>query len=326
MTQQESAPPLVSLIFPAFNERENAAEMVGFFRAIVAEHPAYRFEMIVVDDGSSDATAEEIVGLARPQEPIRVVQLSRNFGSHPAVSAGLAHARGDAAITLSADRQEPLEAIRLFLDQWADGADLVWGLRSTRVQQQAVQGTFSKVFSRVFQRTSDVPTYPAEGPSQILATRIVIDTLNAMPEGNRNVLAMAAWTGFDQRRVQYEQLPRPHGVSKWTSKKKAKFAIDSFVEFSHAPLQWVGWAGLLLVVVGFLLLLTALVLVFPGLALSAGVSAICGTVLVVGGLILGAIGVLGEYVWRAGDDARRRPAFIVKQVHARAVADAEARS
>lgn len=307
-------PPLVSLIFPAFNEHENADEIVAFFRAVTGEYIDYRFEMIVVDDGSSDGTAEAVIGLAEPGEPIRVVSLSRNFGSHPAVSAGLAHAHGDAAITLSADRQEPLEAVGLFLDEWRAGADLVWGLRSTRVQQQAVQGTFSRIFSKVFQRTSDVPSYPAEGPSQILATRAVIDTLNAMPEGNRNVLAMAAWTGFDQRRVAYEQLPRPHGVSKWTTKKKAKFAVDSFVQFSHAPLQWFAWLGLLMCGIGALLWVAALVLVIVGLWLGSAVAVICGTVLVGSGIVLGAVGILGEYVWRAGDDARGRPVFIVKRV------------
>ncbi|WP_235507782.1 hypothetical protein [Agromyces sp. Root1464] len=174
--------------------------------------------------------------------------------------------------------------------------------------------SFATGFSKVYQRYSDVPSYPSEGPSQILVARSVLDVLNEMPELNRNVLAMAAWTGFDQRRVYFEQLPRPHGASKWTSKKKMKLVVDSFVEFSHAPLQWLAFAGVTLGALGVLALLGSLVLVFTPASGGAGWLMVAGLVLAVGGFNALATGVLGEYVWRAGDDARHRPAFIVKSV------------
>ncbi|MCE1174760.1 MAG: glycosyltransferase [Propionibacteriales bacterium] len=324
MTRADAARPLVSLIFPAYNEVENAPAMVDFFREIVAAYPAYDFEMIVVDDGSTDGTAEALLALAYAGEPLQVVSLSRNFGSHAAISAGFAHAAGDAAITLSADRQEPLSAIGQFLDEWTAGADLVWGLRAVRVQQQAVQGRFSRLFSVVFHRTSDVPSYPAEGPSQLLATRAVMDVVNAMPEANRNVLAMAAWVGFDQRRVYYDQLPRPYGVSKWTFRRKLKLVFDSFVEFSRTPVKWFTWVGLTLAGVGALLLIAALVMALLGLGGAAGVAAICGTVCLVGGINLVALGMLSEYTWRTADDARRRPIYVVKQVRRAGAADRSA--
>lgn len=314
MTSADSARSLVSLIFPAFNEVENAPAMLDFYREIVATYPDHAFEMIVVDDGSTDGTGDHLLQLAYAGEPLRVISLSRNFGSHAAISAGFAHATGDAAITLSADRQEPLSAIGQFLDEWAAGADLVWGLRAVRVQQQAVQGRFSRLFSVVFHRTSDVPTYPAEGPSQLLATRAVMDAVNAMPEANRNVLAMAAWVGFDQRRVYYDQLPRPHGVSKWTFRRKLKLVLDSLVEFSRTPVKWFTWTGVTLFGIGVVALIAALVLALTGLGGPAGITAICGTVLLVGGIHLVALGMLSEYVWRIADDARRRPIYVVKQV------------
>ena len=287
--------------------------MVGFYREVATAYPDYRFEMVVVDDGSTDGTAERVIELAAGDSAVRVVSLSRNFGSHAALSAGLAQASGAAAITLSADRQEPLSAVGDFLQQWTAGADLVWGLRSVRVQQAGVQGAFARNFSQVFRRASDVPSFPAEGPSQMLVARPVIDTLNAMPEGNRNLMAMAAWSGFDQRSISYEQLPRPHGTSKWTFRRKVKLVFDSFVEFSRAPLALVMWAGVVLGALGLVALVVALVLAVLA-APGAATALICGTVLVVGALNLGAVALVAEYVWRAGDDARRRPLYIVKRV------------
>lgn len=314
MPQPDSPRKLVSLVFPAYNEVENTAAMVDFFREVSETYPDYAFEMVVIDDGSSDGTADNLISLARPDEPIRVASLSRNFGSHAALSAGLGQARGEAAITLSADRQEPLEAVGLFLAEWADGADLVWGLRSVRVQDKAVQGIFARSFAKVYQRNSELSTYPAEGPSQLLVSRAVIDTLNAMPEHNRNLLAMAAWSGFTQRRIAYEQLPRPHGTSKWTFQRKVKLVMDSFVEFSRAPLEWIIPAGVISGALGFVLLLVGLVLAVTTPGLAASTAAVCGTVLLVGGVNLFALGLLGEYVWRAGDDARRRPLYVIARV------------
>ncbi|TPW75982.1 glycosyltransferase family 2 protein [Schumannella soli] len=306
--------PLLSLIVPAYNEVESVEEIVDFFRDIRREHPEMRFELLVIDDGSSDGTLAAIEPLFAEDEAFTLVQLSRNFGSHAAISAGLAYARGDAALTLSADRQEPLSAVGQFIEAWRAGGELVWGLRSTRAMKRGLSNSFAEAFSRIYQANSDVPTYPKEGPSQILLARRAIDAVVAMPELNRNVLAMAAWTGFDQRAVYFEQLPRPHGVSKWTLRKKMKLVVDSFVQFSHAPLEWIAWGGLAIGAVGALALLTALVLAFTPASAGSGTALVSGLVLAVGGMNLVGMGVLGEYIWRAGDDARRRPVFIVRRV------------
>lgn len=308
-----SAMPLLSLVIPAYNEVESADDIAGFYRDILTAHPEVAFELIVVDDGSTDGTKDALLESLDGVGEARIVSLSRNFGSHAGISAGFAHARGDAALTLSADRQEPLEAIADFIAEWRDGADIVWGLRTTRAVRKGVGDSFARGFSRIYGANSDVPNYPAEGPSQILVSRPVLDALDAMPELNRNVLAMAAWVGFDQRRVYFEQLPRPHGVSKWTTKRKMKLVVDSFVEFSHAPVEWVAWGGLILGALGALSLIAAIVLAFFS-PLGAIAALLSGIMLAVGGMILVGIGVLGEYVWRAGDDARRRPVYIVRSI------------
>lgn len=304
---------MLSLIVPAFNEVDYADDIAGFYADIRSAHEDLDFELVVVDDGSTDGTREALLAALAGAPSARVVTLSRNFGSHAGISAGFAHARGDAALTLSADRQEPLQAIADFIAEWRSGADIVWGLRSTRAVKKGVGESFARVFSRTFGANSDVPNYPEEGPSQILASRPVLDALTSMPELNRNVLAMAAWVGFDQRKIFFEQLPRPYGVSKWTTKRKMKLVVDSFVEFSHAPVQWVAWGGLIIGGVGAVLLILAAVLAFF-VPFAAAVSLLAGLILAVGGMVLVGIGVLGEYVWRAGDDARRRPVYIVRSV------------
>ncbi|NYE21024.1 glycosyltransferase family 2 protein [Microbacterium immunditiarum] len=303
----------MSLVIPAYNEVDSAGDIAEFYAQILSTYTDVSFELILVDDGSTDGTADALQTTLSGVGPARIVSLSRNFGSHAGITAGFAHARGDAVLTLSADRQEPLEAIGQFLEQWHAGADIVWGLRSVRAVRKGMGETFARVFSRIYGANSDVPNYPSEGPSQILVSRAALDALNAMPELNRNVLAMAAWVGFDQRRIYFEQLPRPHGTSKWTTKRKMKLVVDSFVEFSHAPVEWVAWGGLLIGAIGGLLLILAILLAFFQ-PFGAAVALLSGLILIVGGMILVGIGVLGEYVWRAGDDARRRPVYVVRSI------------
>ena len=244
-----------------------------------------------------------------------VVSFSRNFGSHAGISAGFAHASGDCALTLSADLQEPVEAIGRFLAEWRSGADVVWGVRSTRAVPKGLGNALSRAFSRWFHRYSIVPTYPREGPSQVLVSRRVIDQLTAMPERNRNVFAMAAWTGFEQRTISFDQLPRPAGASKWTNAKRVRLVLDSLVGFSNAPMRTAIYTGAALAALGTCLGIAAALLgLLPTAAMPTWMPA-TASVGVVGGAILGFLGVLGEYIWRAGDDARGRPLYVVRTVH-----------
>jgi dolichol-phosphate mannosyltransferase len=312
--------PLVTILAPAFNEADNAAPLVGFFREIRAAHPDLDFELILVDYGSTDGTAHLVTDALEDGDVARVVRLSRNFGSHAAVTAGFALSRGDCAITISTDLQEPLEAIGRFLDEWRAGADIVWGIRTTRAIPKGLGNLMSRTFSKVFHRLSDIPTYPKDGPSQVLVSRAVLDVVNEMPERNRNIFGIIAWTGFNQATIAFEQLPRPSGVSKWTTAKKIRLLVDSFVEFSPAPFLITTVFGLLLAGLG---LLAAVVLVIVGLATTASVGwgLVLAAVFFLGGLQLAAIGGFGEYLWRAGDDARRRPTYILRGVQDSGIQD-----
>lgn len=305
---------LVSLIVPAYDEAVNMPGLLALVRQIRAAHTDFDFELVLIDDGSTDGTAQALEESAIEGDAARIVSLSRNFGSHAAITAGFAAARGDVAMTLSADLQEPMTVIEQFLGQWRAGNDVVWGIRSTRSEPKGSAHALSRAFSRWFHRWSIIPTYPKDGPSIVLVSRVVLDVINTMPELNRNVFGLVAWAGFRQTTLSFEQLPRPAGASKWTTAKKIKLVVDSFVEFSHAPIRVAGYVGLLLCVLGgFAALAALLVWILP--ATGTTFWWLATLILVTGGLNLGFLSVMGEYVWRSGDDARRRPVYVLRAVH-----------
>jgi dolichol-phosphate mannosyltransferase len=307
--------PLVTLIAPALNEAENAAGLVKFFREIRLAHPSLDFELVVIDDGSTDDTVKQVLGALGDGDTARVASLSRNFGSHAALSAGFALSRGDAALTISTDLQEPLEAIGRYLEAWQAGHDIVWGLRKTRAVPKGFGNFLSRQFSSVFNRMSEIPGYPKQGPSQVLISRRVIDVLNQLPERNRNILGMVAWVGFPQTSIEFEQLPRPAGKSKWTTGKKIRLVVDSFVQFSSAPFLIAFLMGLTICGIGFLLGLGLLIAALVTWSAPVGWALVIACVFLLGGLNLSALGGFGEYLWRAGDDARRRPVYVMQSVH-----------
>lgn len=306
---------LVTLIAPAYNEAGNAARLVDFVRQIRASRPEFDFELVVVDDGSVDDTAQLVIDALGDGDVARVARLSRNFGSHAALSAGLALARGDCAISMGTDMQEPLEAIGSYLDAWQAGNDIVWAMRTSRAVQKGMTDWFARIFSKLLHRLSDVPSYPEEGPAQVLLSRQVIDVVNAMPERNRNILGLVAWTGFTQTTVYFDQKPRTSGRSKWTFKKKLRLVIDSIVEFSSKPFLATALLGVAAAALGLLGGLATLITALATLSAPVGWVLVLCSVFLLGGLQLAAIGGCGEYLWRAGDDARRRPLYVLRGVH-----------
>jgi dolichol-phosphate mannosyltransferase len=304
---------LVSIVIPALNEVDNVPAVLERMVELGSTFPAYDFELVLVDDGSSDGTAERTIADAPLELPVTVVQLSRSFGSHQAITAGLRRTTGECAIVLGADIQEPPELIADFLSNWEQGSDVVWGVRRTRVRSWRSELP-SKVFSYLFTRYADLADYPPEGPSGMLIDRAVLDELNRLEESNRNVMALVAWLGFHQTRVLYDQLPRQHGESRWTRRKMVKLAVDSLVQFSSMPLRACTFSGLAVAAMGLVYATILVVRSLLGVTTPSGWPTILVVVLVLGGIQLTVIGVMGEYVWRAVEETRRRPLYVVRGV------------
>lgn len=305
--------PFVSIVVPIYNESENANALANRFGELSSLFEDVDFEFITVDDGSTDGGVDLLRSRVGADLDLTVVELSRNFGSHQAVTAGLDHAQGDCAVVIGADLQEPVVLIRHFIEEWRNGYDVVWGVRERRAQE-GLGTSLSKLFSRLFHRYSEIKSYPAEGPSGVLASRVVLDRLREMRERNRNVYGLIAWLGFRSIEVRYNQQARAAGKSKWTKRGLLRLAVDSFVQFSSTPLKFATGIGAITATLGFIYaLVLGLRAIWIGTA-PEGWTTVTVLVLVLGGIQLLMIGVIGEYLWRATDEARQRPRYVVKQV------------
>ena len=303
---------LLSILTPAFNEASNLDALYARVAAVTAPL-GVEWEWLIVDDHSRDETFAVIQRLAAADPRVRGVRLARNSGSHVAITCGLHLVRGDAAVMMAADLQDPPETLGAMLERWKAGAQVVWAVRRERPGERAHAG-FAALYYWLLRRVVGMTEMPANGADFFLADRAVIDAFRQFPERSVSVLALVMWLGFRQEFIEYDKQPRASGKSGWTLARKINLVVDSVTAFSEAPIRACTLLG-----VG--LLAVALVLVVAGFVRWAQTgsghlvllaSAIAG----VGGLQLVATGLVGEYVWRALEESRRRPQFVVEAVTA----------
>ena len=298
---------MISLVTPAFNEAANLPALYERLAAAMAPLEV-AWEWIVVDDHSPDGTFAALTSLAAHDSRVRGIRLARNSGSHVAITCGLHHARGEAAVMLAGDLQDPPEVIRDMVARWRAGADVVWAVRRVRPGARAHAG-FAAIYYWVMRRVVGMHDMPANGADFFLIGRPVLEAFRQFRERNVSVLALIVYLGFRQETVEYDKQPRAAGRSGWTLRKKIKLVIDSIVAFSDLPIRlcWYGGAALLalavLVGIGSLPLLPSL---------GAGLLLVIALVIGLAGLQLLALGLVGEYVWRAFDEARGRPQYVIE--------------
>lgn len=296
---------MLTLVTPAYNEELNLRAIHARIVATM-ETIGEPWEWIVVDDHSGDRTFDVVRELAAADGRVRGIRLAANEGSHIAITAGLHHAKGEAAVVMAADLQDPPETIAALLAAWRGGAHVVWATRRERPGAPAHAG-FAALYYWVMRRVVGLTVLPERGADFFLADRAVLDAFARYAERQVSVFALIAWMGFRQATVEYDKQPRAAGRSGWTLAKKVALVADSVTAFSALPLRVMTAAGAVLVVAGL-----------AGLAVWAvrggGSLGVVAAIAAVGGLQVSALGVVGEYLWRTLELARRRPVYLVEAV------------
>lgn len=301
----------LSIVTPVFNEAQNILVLHERLSAVLSGLGA-PWEWIVVDDHSPDETWAVLRELAAREPRLKAVRLARNSGAHTALACGLQQARGACAVVLAGDLQDPPETIPALLEKWRAGAKIVWAVREEREGESAATKGFARLYYGIMRRFVGISEMPATGADFFLLDRRVIDVLNVFKEANVSLMALLTWMGFKQDRILYVKQARQHGRSGWNMEKKLKLAVDSVTAFTYKPIRFMSYVGFSVALAGFLY---ALFVVITRLVLNTqvpGYPSLVVAVLVVGGLQMIMLGILGEYVWRALDEARNRPRFIVE--------------
>ncbi|MBI4057616.1 MAG: glycosyltransferase family 2 protein [Elusimicrobia bacterium] len=314
-----SSSPLLSVIIPGYNEEE----VLPFLREKldhVLGRLSVRSEVVLIDDGSRDRSAEIMREFARQDSRYKALLLSRNYGHQMAITAGLDHAAGDVVVVLDADLQDPPELIPEMLAKWKEGYQVVYGQRTTRQGDSWAKKVTAGIFYRFIRRLSGVDI-PRDAGDFRLMDRKVVDALKRMPEHHRFVRGMVAWAGFRQCPIFFERPPRKAGTTKYPWRKMFQFALDAIFAFSVIPLRISTGIGLLIMGFSMLEILWILYLRFILNITVKGYSSILIAILLLGGLNLLILGILGEYIGRIYIEAKNRPLYLVQEFVAHPSAD-----
>jgi polyisoprenyl-phosphate glycosyltransferase len=303
-------PELVSVVTPMLDEEGTARVFVERVARALGPVP---WELVVVDDGSTDATRDILAELAAADERVKVIELSRNFGHQTALTAGLDHARGDAVVMIDSDLQDPPELIGELLDRWRDGIDVVYAARTGRDGETRFKIATAHLFYRLLSRISSVPLARDSGDFRLLDRR-ALDALLQMRERNRYLRGMTVWIGFTQTAVPYKRDARYAGRTKFSLTRMLRFSLDAVASFSHVPLQVATLIGFAFAAFAFLMIPVAIGFRIFG-QFVPGVTTTIIAVLLLGGIQLMSIGMIGEYVGRIYDEVKARPLYLVSRRH-----------
>lgn len=302
---------LVTVVAPVLDEEQIVVELVRRIGAAFAHEP-YALEILIVDDGSTDATWDILRSLTESEPRLALLRLSRNFGHQAALSAGIEAAQGDAVVCIDGDLQDPPEVIPDLLRRWEEGHDVVYGVRATREGETRFKLWTARVFYRLLGRMAAVEIPPDAGDFRLLS-RPAADALRSMPERSRYLRGMTSWVGFSQVGVEYDRAARGSGRTKYPLRKMLRFATDGVTSFSTVPLRLLSWIGMWLVALCVLYLAyVAYKRVFTDDTV-AGWASVVGVVVLIGGVQLFSLGMIGQYVARIYDEVKQRPLYVVSE-------------
>jgi polyisoprenyl-phosphate glycosyltransferase len=299
----------ISVVIPTYNEHESLCALVERLVPVLDCASAGDFEILFVDDGSRDGSAEILDSFHQHDSRLKVIHFSRNFGHQAALQAGLDHVRGDAVVLMDADLQDPPEIVFQFIERWKQGYDVVYAVRKKRKE-----GLFKRAAYSLFYKTLKIMAeidIPLDAGDFCLLSRPVVDVLVSLPERGRFLRGLRSWVGFKQVGVEYERQARHAGSPKYTVRRLVRLAISGYVGFSAMPLRMASWLGVLSGGAGFLIFLWAFVSKLLGVSAPRGWASTIAVILFVGGVQLFVLGVMGEYMSRVYDEVRKRPLYII---------------
>ncbi|HET9393826.1 MAG TPA: glycosyltransferase family 2 protein [Candidatus Rubrimentiphilum sp.] len=312
-----SAPVTLSVVVPLYNEEANVTPLVERIVGIVEslpDHPTY--ELILVNDGSIDGTADSIRNELRRRPHIVFINLSRNFGHQLAATAGLDVSRGEAIVLMDGDLQDPPELIPEFLERWRAGYDVIYAVRRSRKGESAFKLGTARAFYRIMRRLTNV-SIPMDAGDFRLMSRRVVEVLKRSRERHRFLRGMVSWAGFAQTAVEYDRDERRAGVSKYPLSKMFKLAIDGVTSFSDVPLRFASYLGFVVSTAAFIY---AILIIFFRIfhlgipEFTRGWASTMVAILFLGGVQLIGIGILGEYIGRIYDEVKGRPLYLISEI------------
>lgn len=303
--------PVFTVIVPVFNEKDCLDELYRRVKQVM-EQTKEAWELVLVDDGSTDGSTDMIRQLGKADSHVRPVIFARNYGHQLAVTAGMDYSRGDAVLVIDADLQDPPEVMLDLIAKWREGFQVVYAVRAEREGESKFKLMTASLFYRLIYRITDVKIPMDTGDFRLL-DRKVVDTMNNMRERQRFLRGMSAWVGFRQIGVPYKRAARFAGSTKYPLKKMIKLALTAITSFSYFPLQLSTWAGAFLAGFGFLLMILFIILRAVGSAFLAGQALTVILVVFLGGIQLLSLGILGEYIGRVYDEVKGRPLYTTSE-------------
>ena len=304
----------VTILVPAYNEEEVLPQFYGRLTEVLATLPAYAFEILFVDDGSSDGTVQAILNLATGDGRISLVQLSRNFGKEAGMLAGLDAVTTDAVIVIDADLQDPPELIPTLIEKWEEGYEDVYVKRRSRDGESFLKRFTSKMYYRVLQSVTRIPIQEDTGDYRLL-DRKCIDALVRFREQGRNTKGLFSWIGFKKAEVLMDRQPRAAGSTKWSYRALVNLAIDGITSFTVAPLRLATYVGIGVSMAAFCYVLFIVIRTLIYGSDVAGYPSLMAVILFLGGVQLLTVGIVGEYVGRVFIEAKQRPIYLVREEH-----------
>lgn len=299
----------LSIVIPVYYNELNIPSLYEKLNEKVLNRDDFDIELVFVDDGSGDNSYEELIKLRKIDNRIRVIKLSRNFGSHVATLAGLNYTSGDCVTVISADLQDPPEIIIEMYKKWLEGNKVVLAVRQDR-EEPWLQKKFSNTYYKLMKKYA-LGNMPEGGFDCYLIDRQVVDVIKDMKEKNSTLAGQILWCGFKTTKIYYIRRKREIGKSRWTFSKKVKLFIDSFMAFSYMPIRFISIFGCIISFTGFVMAIALVINKLKNNIQVQGWTSLMVIILLLMGIQLITLGVIGEYLWRNFDETRKRPVFIV---------------